>query len=166
MTQGYILDVRAGTQRVGTLGYDLAQDAFRFDYDPAWLALPTRYPLSPHLSLEGRAAPQAIRRFVENLLPEGEALAVAATDARVARNNVFGLLRHLGHETAGALSFVAAGETPAEQHSLRRRLPYEELQARIDDRANEPVEFHAILTRHFHPILTHPLCEPGGSRCG
>ena len=28
------------------------------------------------------------------------------------------------------------------------------------------VEFHAILTRHFHPILTHPLCEPGGSRCG
>jgi hypothetical protein len=28
------------------------------------------------------------------------------------------------------------------------------------------VEFHAILTRHFHPILTRPLCEPGGSRCG
>lgn len=138
MTQGYILDVRAGTQRVGTLGYDQAQDAFRFDYDPAWLALPTRYPLSPHLPLEGQAEPQAIRRFLENLLPEGEALAVAATDARVARNNVFGLLRHLGHETAGALSFVAAGEASPEQQPLRRRLPHEELQARIDDRANEP----------------------------
>lgn len=138
MTQGYILDVRAGTQRVGTLGYDQAQDTFRFDYDPAWLALPTRYPLSPHLPLEGQAEPQAIRRFLENLLPEGEALAVAATDARVARNNVFGLLRHLGHETAGALSFVAAGEAPPEQQPLRRRLPHEELQARIDDRANEP----------------------------
>ena len=28
------------------------------------------------------------------------------------------------------------------------------------------VEFHAILTRYFHPILTHPYSSPGGSRCG
>ena len=28
------------------------------------------------------------------------------------------------------------------------------------------VDFHGILTRHFHRILTHPLCEPDGSRCG
>jgi len=28
------------------------------------------------------------------------------------------------------------------------------------------VEFHAILTRHFHPILTHPYSSPAGSRCG
>nr|WP_227753553.1 tyrosine-type recombinase/integrase [Ramlibacter aquaticus] len=28
------------------------------------------------------------------------------------------------------------------------------------------VDFHGILTRHFHRKLTHPLCEPGGSRCG
>jgi serine/threonine-protein kinase HipA len=135
---GYILDVYAGAVRVGTLGYDQAQDAFHFDYGAAWRTLPGRYPLSPHLPLEGSASPQAIRRFLENLLPEGEALAVAATDARVARNNVFGLLRHLGHETAGALSFVAAGQKPAEQEPLRRHLPLEELQARIDNRANEP----------------------------
>lgn len=136
--EGYILDVYAGGARVGTLDYDQAQDAFQFAYDAAWLALPDRYPLSPHLPLDGGAAPHAIRRFLENLLPEGEALAVAANDARVARNNVFGLLRHLGHETAGALSFAAAGQVPAEQEPLRRRLPFEELQARIDNRATEP----------------------------
>ena len=28
------------------------------------------------------------------------------------------------------------------------------------------VEFHAILTHHFHPILTHPYARPAGSRCG
>jgi len=28
------------------------------------------------------------------------------------------------------------------------------------------VEFHAILTRLFHPILTHPVSSPVGSRCG
>lgn len=28
------------------------------------------------------------------------------------------------------------------------------------------VEFHAILTHYFHRTLTHPLCEPSGSRCG
>jgi serine/threonine-protein kinase HipA len=98
--EGYILDVYAGGARTGTLGYNQAQDAFRFEYDAAWLELSTRYPLSPHLPLSGGAAPQ-IRRFLENLLPEGEALVVAASDARVARNNVFGLLRHLGPSSEG-----------------------------------------------------------------
>ncbi|WP_455342741.1 hypothetical protein [Variovorax durovernensis] len=32
--------------------------------------------------------------------------------------------------------------------------------------AGRSVEFHGILTRDFHRILTHPLCEPAGSRCG
>jgi serine/threonine-protein kinase HipA len=136
--EGYLLDVCAGAARVGTLGYDQAQDAFHFEYEAAWLELPGRYPLSPHLPLEGEAASQAIRRFLENLLPEGEALVVAASDARVARNNVFGLLRHLGHETAGALSFIPAGQVHAKQEPLRRHLTFEELQARIDNRANEP----------------------------
>jgi drug/metabolite transporter (DMT)-like permease len=30
----------------------------------------------------------------------------------------------------------------------------------------QAVEFHAILTRLFHPILTHPYSSPAGSRCG
>ena len=28
------------------------------------------------------------------------------------------------------------------------------------------VDFHAILTRFFHPMLTHPYSSPAGSRCG
>jgi hypothetical protein len=28
------------------------------------------------------------------------------------------------------------------------------------------VEFHVILTHHFHPMLTHPSSSPAGSRCG
>lgn len=136
--EGYILDVYAGGAQVGTLGYDQARDGFRFEYDAAWLELPSRYPLSPHLPLDGGAAPQAIRRFLENLRPEGEALVVAASDARVARSNIFGLLRHLGHETTRALSFVPAERVPAEQEPVRRHLTFEELQVRIDNRENEP----------------------------
>lgn len=37
---GYLLGVYAEAVRVGTLGYDQAQDAFQFDYDAAWPALP------------------------------------------------------------------------------------------------------------------------------
>lgn len=44
MTDGYMLEVNAGSQRVGTLGYDQAEDAFQFDYDPALLAQPYRRP--------------------------------------------------------------------------------------------------------------------------
>jgi hypothetical protein len=28
------------------------------------------------------------------------------------------------------------------------------------------VDFHVILTHHFHPMLTHPSSSPAGSRCG
>lgn len=68
----------------------------------------------------------------ERVFLKGEALSVAANDGHVIRNNVFGLLLHLGHETAGALSFVAVGRDPAEHRPLRRSLKFEELQARID----------------------------------
>jgi serine/threonine-protein kinase HipA len=51
------------------------------------------------------AASSTIRRFVENLLPEGRALDIVSTTHQVSKNNVYGLIRELGQETAGALSW-------------------------------------------------------------
>ena len=73
-----------------------------------------RWPaLSPVLSC---ALPLSRRRqdalaFGEGLLPEGQALASMASDAKVAVNATFALLRRYGRDVAGAL--VIADEAPA-----------------------------------------------------
>jgi serine/threonine-protein kinase HipA len=79
---------------------------------------------------------RSIKRFIEHLLPEGHALDAAVTSNGLARSNVFGLIRALGTETAGALRFqdaeraiAAAGSTPA-----MREVTAAELDARIVDR--------------------------------
>ena len=49
-------------------------------------------------------------------------------------DHAFGLIRVLGRETAGALSFLPAGQLPQAQEAQRRPVALAELQQRIDDR--------------------------------
>lgn len=123
---------------VGTLTFDTASDAFSLDYDPEWVTSQHGYALSPHLPLAGVATSGAIRRFIENLLPEGRALDVASVYANITKNNIFGLIRHLGRETAGALSFLPIGQTTQALAPQRREVTREELQQRIDTRNQVP----------------------------
>lgn len=120
---------------VGTVGYASADDQFSFHYAPTWPGVPGAYPLSPHLRWDAAPpAPTTVRRFLENLLPEGRALDVAAATFQVARNNVFGLIQGLGAETAGALSLLMQGREPAMVETARREIPLAELAARIAQR--------------------------------
>ncbi len=78
-----------------------------------------------------------MRRFLENLLPEGRALDIVSTTLQVSKNNVYGLIRELGQETSGALSFRAQDATQVEA-TTRREIPEQELKQRIDERAHIP----------------------------
>jgi hypothetical protein len=54
---------------------------------------------------------------------------------------------------------------------LRKKVPAAQLdllEAKLDGAAQPTwaVDFHAILTRHFHRILIHPYFSFEGSRCG
>jgi serine/threonine-protein kinase HipA len=102
------------------------------------------FSLSPHIALRGEA-PHAgtVQRFIANLLPEGRALDVASYMFQISKNNTFGLIRMLGKEPVGALSFLAleddapAGEVPRKSAVLepvRRVISNEELTERIRDR--------------------------------
>jgi serine/threonine-protein kinase HipA len=135
----YALNVFAGADLVGTLQFDPQEDVYAFTYDARWTRSPRAFPLSPHLPLKGPAAASgAVRRFVENLLPEGTALDVASKFSNITKNNIFGLIRHLGRETAGALSFLPEGQAPQPQEAVRRPVPFAELEERIQDRAQRP----------------------------
>ncbi|WP_310389960.1 HipA domain-containing protein [Roseateles sp.] len=105
----------ADDSKVATLSVDALNDRWSLDYDADWVAAPGAFPLSPALpfqpSAEGYAA-GAVKRFVENLLPEGRALDIAATTYRVSKSNIYALISALGTETTGAFRFWRSDEVP------------------------------------------------------
>ncbi|MBY8603325.1 HipA domain-containing protein [Burkholderia arboris] len=124
---------------VGQLTYDARQDEYGFSYDPAWQTRANAFALSPCIPLDGSPLPVgAIQRFVGNLLPEGRALEVAAAMYQISKDNVFGLIRMLGKEPVGALSFFpdddANASAPEVMDSVRRVISAEELTDRIRKR--------------------------------
>lgn len=134
----YALHLFVGQAFVGALAFDPVSEAFSFEYAPDWVSSKDGFALSPHLQLAGGATSGAIRRFIENLLPEGRALDVASVHSNITKNNIFGLIRHLGRETAGALSFLPVGQLPVTLAPALREVTRTELQQRIDTRNQVP----------------------------
>ena len=116
--------------RVGALEYESLEQRFSFSYAPEWLAAKNAYSISPHIPLKGpTATSNTVRRFVENLLPEGRALDIVSTTYQVSRNNICGLIRELGQETSGALSF-RSDDALARTRNERPEVTREELAER------------------------------------
>ncbi|GAB2902241.1 HipA domain-containing protein [Paraburkholderia jirisanensis] len=142
----HVLGVSTNGAIVGHVTFDAEADLYSFDYDAAWRARTQAFPLSPHIPVDSPvAAPGTVHRFVENLLPEGRALDVATSFFHVSRNNTYGLIRMLGKEPAGALSFFAdddSGAPPAQPpevlEPVRRAISPEELAERIEQRNAVP----------------------------
>ncbi|MGV0953509.1 MAG: HipA domain-containing protein [Fluviibacter sp.] len=136
------LDVWLDQAQVGSLSYDAATNRFAFDYAADWLARKDAVPLSPVLPLRAEAVPvdqhsAMVRRFFENLLPEGQALEDAARANHVAKGNLPGLLIALGRETAGALRLVLS-DSPGSDQANKRLLLRDELAERIRQRPYAP----------------------------
>lgn len=135
----HALNVFDGAARVGSLGYESLDEAFSFAYDPYWLELSESYSISPHILMSGQSAPSStVRRFLENLLPEGRALDIVSTTNQVSKNNIYGLIRELGQETSGALSFLPDDAQPMRNSASKREISRDELSHRINDRAQVP----------------------------
>ena len=139
----HALNLWADGQKVATLGYAALSDRWSLDYDPAWIAKPGAFPLSPVLpfqpSADGHTA-GAVKRFVENLLPEGRALDITATTYRVSKSNIYALISALGTETTGAFRFWRSDEVPPVAAAKPpREVPREELDQRIAERDQMPL---------------------------
>ena len=119
----YALDLFVGQVFVARLEFHPEQDTFSLAYSPTWASDRRGYALSPHLPLDGKATSSSIRRFLENLLPEGRALDVASVHSNIQKNNIFGLVRYLGKETTGAVTFLSANQTPQALVPQFRELP-------------------------------------------
>ena len=137
-SQDYALDAFFGIDHVGRLAFDPEHERFSFTYSTPWRQHVGRFQLSPYIPLDGDVSAVAARRYIDNLLPEGRALDVVSSFTRIQKSNIFGLIRVLGRETAGALSFLPAGQSPQAQEAQRRPVALAELQQRIDDRNRIP----------------------------
>lgn len=139
----HALTLWADGQQVATLSHAPLDDRWSLDYAPDWVKAPASFPLSPALPLEPPAdgyAPGAVKRFVENLLPEGRALDITATTYKVSKSNIYALISALGTETTGAFRFWQPREVPpAVSATPPREVTREELNKRLDERDDIPL---------------------------
>ena len=137
------LSLWADGQKVATLGYEPLNDRWTLDYEHDWVSTPGAFPLSPPLPLEPPArgyVAGAVKRFVENLLPEGRALDISATTYHVSKSNIFALINALGTETTGAFRFWRSDQVPP-SIVVRplREVTRQELNQRLNDRDAIPL---------------------------
>ncbi|MDI9849510.1 type II toxin-antitoxin system HipA family toxin [Rhodoblastus sp. 17X3] len=93
-------DFRVATLREGSAGIELA-------YDPAWLARPNAFPISLSMPLVAEAyGAEKILPWLANLLPESH-LSEIGQLIGVSPQDVIGLIRRMGRDTAGAISIGA-----------------------------------------------------------
>jgi serine/threonine-protein kinase HipA len=139
----YALNLWADGQKVATLGHVPMHDQWSLDYDAAWVARPGAFPLSPALPFQSPAAGYAVgavKRFVENLLPEGRALDITASTFHVSKANVYALISALGAETTGAFRFWPVDQAPpAVATTPPREVTREELDQRLAERDQMPL---------------------------
>ncbi|PLX69005.1 MAG: hypothetical protein C0603_04785 [Denitrovibrio sp.] len=91
--------------------------------------------LSPYISSSSDSG--SIKRLIMNLLPEGQGLEELSSMMHISKGNVFGLIKAIGLETTGALSFHA--EPDGIEETSFREIPEEELIYRIKERSQTPI---------------------------
>ena len=101
---------------VGWLSHESTGDVFSFKYDDAYLADPSDGALSFTLPL-GTETFDSVRtyRFFANLLPPQVVRQRLGASLHLSRNNVFGFLKAIGGDCAGAVSLYPAWMKPTPQ---------------------------------------------------
>ncbi|WP_447471315.1 HipA domain-containing protein [Vibrio harveyi] len=124
------LDVFIGTNtKIGRLILPVGTETeFSFIYEDEWQLM--GFPISPHIPFDTQASPRSIENYLRNLLPEGEAFEEMIQNTTISKSNTFGLIRKLGAETSGALSFRVPDSEPGE--TSFRPVPDDELIERLE----------------------------------
>jgi serine/threonine-protein kinase HipA len=115
-------------QAIANLSAESKEEAYGFTYMTRWQK--EGYAISPHLKLDNSADSGTVKRFLENLLPEGRGLETLLHYMHLSRSNIFGLIQAMGFESSGALSF---GKDEVQKEALFRPVSKEELEKRIDE---------------------------------
>lgn len=131
----HTLNILYNTQKVGKLLYDDHSKEFKLIYDNQWIK--TGFEISPMLNFSHNFDSTDIKNFIENLLPEGDGLDKLIQYLHISQTNKFALLKAIGDETSGALSFVS--DEQINQKTTFREISPQELAERIKQRKQTPI---------------------------
>jgi len=111
-------------KKIATISIPVGSDIdISLTYEPSWVN--EGFAISPHLPLDGDFGHRAVRNYLQNLLPEGKGLEEITSNTTISKNNTFGLIRVIGEETSGALSF--RGESKDAKETTFREVTADEL---------------------------------------
>ena len=119
---------------VGILKYEPIEDIFSFEYTDNWKI--DGFELSPYMKYDSTISNNAIKNFIENLLPEGKGREILTNMYHISKNNIFALIQLIGKDTTGALTF-SQDNKPFK--TSFREISNTELANRIKDRKNKPI---------------------------
>jgi serine/threonine-protein kinase HipA len=127
------LNIWVGSELAATLQAN--EGSFALHYAPAWEAGAKAFAFSPHLPLGQVTQGAAVKHFFSNLLPEGQPLEALSRAHQVSQYDVFGMMRKVGRDCAGALVITDEDTAPPEEKVFNaadyEEVSRQELQERI-----------------------------------
>ncbi|MBD3841762.1 MAG: HipA domain-containing protein [Campylobacterales bacterium] len=129
----HIINIFCNTDTVGYIDLNLEENRGELIYDEDWKK--QNFPLSPHLPFDGITNETNLKKFISNLLPEGEGLEFVSRFFQISKANYYGLIEAIGVESAGALTFTNQKIIP----TSFREISKEELTQRIHERKSKNI---------------------------
>jgi len=97
------LSITMSDKLVASVWVDSAEETYKFEYSEEWRE--NGFSVSPHLQLHSSSKSGVVRRFLENLIPEGKGLEDITQFAHISKNNTFAIIKAIGYDTSGSLMF-------------------------------------------------------------
>jgi serine/threonine-protein kinase HipA len=133
------LDVYLQSDLVGHLSQD-TDGQMRFQYVESWLDGSGAAPLSQSLPLrKERFSQKECRGYFGGILPEASNREIVARNLGISARNDFAMLKEIGGECAGAVTFVPTGDRILENLNSHRTLSSSELAAVLRELRKRPL---------------------------
>ena len=126
------ITVYSQSEPVGILTFD-EPGKCSFVYAAEWIS--QQFPISPCIPFDGQFLPDTVARFLRNLFPEGEAFDLLLASENLSKNNLYAILKTMGKDTAGMLSFFEAEYQQAT--TQLRPIPEQELIDKLETGSTE-----------------------------
>jgi len=120
---------------VGKVSHDSQNSSYSFKYDKRWKS--EGFEISPSLGFNG-FDDNAIKNFIENLLPEGKGLEELSVYLQISKSNKFAILKEIGFDTSGALTF-SEDEMYTPYETSFREISDQELEEKVNNMQIEPI---------------------------
>jgi len=120
------LKITISDKVVASIWVDKIEETYKFEYSQQWKE--QGFEISPHIKLQESSKSGIVRRFLENLIPEGKGLEDITQFAHISKNNTFAIIKAIGYDTSGALMF---GEANNKDEAIFRAISDAEIADRI-----------------------------------